>query len=139
MEPTEVKIQDLTPNWGKAAVTLVLGALIVLPAHAQQTLLDELHAEILILYQQGRYAEAAKVAEEALKVAENTYGPDHPNVVTSVKNVADLYQVQGNYAAAEPLFKRALAIQEKNLGPDHPDLGRSMNDLAVLYKAQGKY
>ena len=49
-------------------------------------------------------------------------GPDHPNVATSLNNLAELYRNQGKYAEAEPLYKRSLAIREKALGPDHPDV-----------------
>jgi tetratricopeptide (TPR) repeat protein len=47
-------------------------------------------------------------------------GPEHPDVATSLNNLAALYRDQGEYAAAEPLYKRALAIRDKALGPEHP-------------------
>ncbi len=67
---------------------------------------------MVTLYQQGMYSEAAQVAEEVLKVAENTFGPNHPQVATSLNNLALLYQAQGKYAEAEPLYKRALVMGE---------------------------
>ncbi len=51
---------------------------------------------------------------------------DHPNVASSLNNLAELYRAQGLYDQAEPLYKRALAIGEKVLGPDHP------NTLTIL-------
>ncbi len=42
----------------------------LLPAFAQEALWKDLDAKAFTLYKQGRYAEAAKVAKEALKVAE---------------------------------------------------------------------
>ncbi|MFX0199094.1 MAG: tetratricopeptide repeat protein [Candidatus Hodarchaeota archaeon] len=94
------------------------------------------------LYQQGRYSEAVAMAREALKAAENTFGPNHPNMAASLNNLAFLQQAQGKYAEAEPLFKRALKIYEKALGPEHPRhilVATSLNNLAGLYQAQGKY
>ena len=99
----------------------------------------DLSAKAYTLYQQGRYAEAAKVAKEALKVTEDTFGPGHPAVATSLTLLGQVYQAQGKPAEAEPLFKRALAIHEKALGPDHPTVGTSLNNLADVYRAQGKY
>ena len=32
--------------------------------------------------EQGQYEKAVKVAKKALKVAEKTFGPDHPDVAT---------------------------------------------------------
>ena len=66
-------------------------------------------------------------------------GPDHPNVASSLNNLAVLYQSQRRYSDAEPLFKRSLAIKKNALGPDHPDVVLSLNNLAVLYRAQGRY
>ena len=88
---------------------------------------------------QGRYAEAEPLYKRSLAISEKALGPDHPDVGTSLNNLAVLYQAQGRYAEAEPLYKRSLAIREKALGPDHPDVGTSLNNLAVLYQAQGRY
>ncbi len=79
------------------------------------------------------------MAQEALKVAENTFSSDHPAVATSLNNLAELYDEQGKYAAAEPLYKLALAIQEKGLGPNHSAVATSLNNLAEVYRTQGKY
>ena len=117
---------------------LLLAASLPLPAYAQEELWEELSAKVGTLYQQGRYAEAAKVAMEALKVAENTFGPDHPAVGVSLNNLAGLYEVQGKYAAAEPLYKRALAISEKALGPSHPHVATVLKNMASLYKETGR-
>ena len=46
---------------------------------------------------------------------QTAFGPDHPNVGTSLNNLAELYANQGQYAQAEPLYKRSLAIFEKAL------------------------
>jgi len=69
----------------------------LLPAYAQEALWKELNAKVVTLYQQGRYAEAAKVAKEALKVAEATFGPDHLDVGVSLNNLALLYEAQGKW------------------------------------------
>jgi len=118
---------------------LALSALpAVLPA-AQQARWEELNARVMDLYGQGKYAEATSVAQEALRVAEATFGPEHPDVAVSLNNVALLYHTQGRYAEAEPLYQRALRITEKALGPEHPDVALSLNNLAELYRDQGKY
>ena len=98
-----------------------------------------LNEEVLKLYRAGKYERAVIVAQEAYKVAENSVGPDHPDVATSLNNLAGLYRTQGNYAKAEPLYKRSLSIREKALGSDHPDVATSLNNLAALYDTQGNY
>ena len=96
---------------------------------------DILNQEFMELYRTGKYERAVVVAKKALEVAEKNVGPNHPDVATSLNNLALLYYTQGQYAQAEPLHKRALAIWEKALGPDHPDVATSLENLAALYRA----
>ena len=72
--------------------------------------------EASFLSQQGRYSEATEVAEEALQLAEKTYGTGHPNVATSLNTLAEIYDSQAKYDEAEPLYKRSLEIREKAFG-----------------------
>ena len=71
---------------------------------------DMLNKEGMRLYQAGDYKRATVIAEKALNVAEENVGPDHPDVATSLNNLAELYRAQGEYAKAEPLYTRSLAI-----------------------------
>jgi tetratricopeptide (TPR) repeat protein len=107
----------------KIVLMMMLIVLLVLPSCGQKKLWEELNAKVTVLYQQGRYSEASNVAEEALKVAEETFGPNHLNVALSLNNLVVLYQDQGKYAEAEPLFKRALEIEEKALPPLYDGVG----------------
>jgi tetratricopeptide (TPR) repeat protein len=90
--------------------------------------------EVQKLYRAGKYDRAALLAQKALEVAEQNVGLDHPDVATSLNNLASLYDTQGDYAKAEPLYKRSLAISEKALGPDHPDVATTLENLAGLYR-----
>jgi len=112
------------------ALMMVLGLLFSSIAFAQEARLEELNYKIEELYKQGKYREAIPLAKEFLKIAEQTYGPDHPNVAGSLNNLAVLYEKQGRYGQAEPLNKRTLAILEKAHGPDHPHVETSRNNLA---------
>ncbi len=111
-----------------------LVALVLWPAAAQGQ-----SAELMNAYNragelsaQGRYQEALPFAEEALRLAEQEFGFDHPTTATQLNNLAELYRAQGRYAEAEPLYQRSLAIVEKALGPEHPDVATSLNNLAEL-------
>ena len=48
-------------------------------------------------------------------------GQEHPDVATSLNNLANLYSSQGRYAEAEPLYQEALKIAEGHLGVNHPN------------------
>ena len=99
---------------------------------------DNLSQEANELSRAGKYEQAVVVARKALEVAEKNVGPNHPDVATSLNNLAVLYDTQGQYAQAEPLLKRALAINEKALGPNHPAVGMTLNNLSVLYRATNR-
>ncbi|HEV8712432.1 MAG TPA: tetratricopeptide repeat protein [Candidatus Binatia bacterium] len=92
-----------------------------------------------LAYTVGHYSEAEPLYLRALTIWEKALGPEHPNVATSLNNLALLYRIQGQYAKAEPLLQRALTIREKALGPEHPAVAQSLNNLAGLYRDQGQY
>ena len=87
--------------------------------------------------QQGKYDEAETLWKAALKDAES-FPPDDPRLVVSLKSLADLYNDQKKFTEAEPLYQRLLAIEEKIQGSDHPDVATTLYRLAKLYHAQGK-
>ena len=117
------------------AIGLLLASLTLWPVHvyAQDGNWDSYTDAGTKAYQQGKYKEAEKQWEAALKEAEGL-GPKDPRLATSLNNLAELYRVQGNYAESEPLHKRALAIYEKALGREHPRVATSLNNLAMLYR-----
>lgn len=61
----------------------------------------------------------------------------HPDIATSLNNLAVLYDDQSRYTEAESLFQRADLIDERNLGPDHPGLATDLENYAVLLRATG--
>jgi tetratricopeptide (TPR) repeat protein len=74
-----------------------------------------------MLYQdQGKYAEAESLYQQALTIREQVLRPNHPDTAISLNNLATLYSEQGKYTKAEPLLKRALTIYEQLLGTGHP-------------------
>lgn len=90
-------------------------------------------------YSAGKYSEAEPLLQRSLAIREKALGEEHPDVATSLNNLAVLYKVQDKYIEAEPLYQRSLAILEKALGEDRPDFAVSLNNLALLYDDQGKY
>ncbi|MFC1489385.1 tetratricopeptide repeat protein [Thermodesulfobacteriota bacterium] len=91
------------------------------------------------LYQQGKYAEAARIGERVLIIRKNIHGDGHSETAPSYNNLALIYKSMGDYAKAEPLYKLALEIDEEQLGPDHPVTATNMNNLGDLYWAMGDY
>ncbi len=90
-------------------------------------------------FELAQYVESEQLYKRALAIREKSLGEEHPDVATSLNNLAGLYRAQGKYAEAEHMYSHALAIREKSLGKGHPDVATSLNNLAELYITQGKY
>jgi tetratricopeptide (TPR) repeat protein len=65
---------------------------------------EDLNAQVIEAYSAGEYDRAAVLAEQALKLANKTFGRKHPDTIKSMSNLAFLYQNQGRYEQAESLF-----------------------------------
>jgi len=96
----------------------------------------KINAEIVKLFNVGRYADAIPLAQLELAIYEKVLGPNHLDVATSLNTLAFFYEKQGRYADADPFYKRAAAIREKALGPDDPFVGSLLSTLAAIYNNQ---
>ena len=96
-------------------IVLALAFLGAMPsiAHAQGAGIewDILNQEVMELYRVGKYDRATLIAQKALQVAEQNVGPDHPDVATSLENLAALYRATKRTKEAEPLEQRAAKIR----------------------------
>ncbi|HZF49420.1 MAG TPA: CHAT domain-containing tetratricopeptide repeat protein [Polyangiaceae bacterium] len=99
----------------------------------------QLNEKAFSLYREGKYDAAIPLKKRELAIQEKALRPDHPDVATSLHDLAVLYAKKGDYAQAEMLHWRALAIREKALAPKHPDVVQSLNDLAELFTTLGRY
>jgi tetratricopeptide (TPR) repeat protein len=88
---------------------------------------------------QGLYALAEPWHMQCLEQSKRLLGQEHPDVATSLNNLAMLYKSQGRFAEAEPLYVQALELTKRLLGQEHPDVATSLNNLAALYKSQGRF
>ena len=84
------------------------------------------------LYTQGQHGKAEPLYQRALAISEKALGPEHPDVATSLNNLAALYDDQGRYGKAEPLYQRALQILQKALPSNHPNLVQVMENYSAL-------
>jgi tetratricopeptide (TPR) repeat protein len=90
------------------------------------------------LHRLGRFAEAEPLLRQALAIAEQGLGPNHPNVAGLLDNLAILLQDTNRLHEAEPLTRRAMAIFEQSYGPHHPHVATNLNNLALLLKATNR-
>jgi tetratricopeptide (TPR) repeat protein len=91
------------------------------------------------LQQRANYPAALPLLQRALAIDEQVYGPNHPEVASSLASLAGVLQAMGDYNAALPLLQRALAIHEQVHGANHPDVATNLNNLASVLKDMGDY
>ena len=87
----------------------------------------------------GEYAQAEPLLQRALQIREKALGPENPDVVSTLNNLAQLYQNTGDHARAESLLNRALEISQKVFGHEHRITAIVLNNLARLYHQSGEY
>ncbi len=110
----------------------------------------------------GHYREAEPLLRRALEIRERVLGPEHPDTLTSMTNLADLLwrnaelraaernrnttfrrlaewcsPLKGDFEDAAVLFRRALDASQRALGPEHPQTLASLHNLAVLLLSKG--
>ncbi|MFI5456727.1 MAG: tetratricopeptide repeat protein [Isosphaerales bacterium] len=83
----------------------------------------------------GRLDEAIVAHQEAIRLK----GPDHPDTLNMLANLANTYGDLGRHSDALKLREATLALTKAKLGPDHPHTLMSMNNLASSYYALGRY
>ena len=129
------------PRFTRAALALCVALASPSWVAAQDTLDDayRLDQRVFQLLQQGKYAQAVPLSQRAVTIRKRLLGASHPDVATSLNNLADLYRAMAAYAQAEPLYRQALEIDRKALGQGHPDYARDLNNLAELYRAMAHY
>jgi hypothetical protein len=100
---------------------------------------QSLDARVVALYQQGWYAEAVNLAEESLKFAEESFGPDHVNVAESLHKLALIYCAQGKEVEAAMVDQRLLNGGEEAKTSAYPPSARSLHRLVLTQLAKQKY
>ena len=82
--------------------------------------------------------QAIAVGESLIGDLERVLGPDHPDTLTTMNNLALAYKDARKLDLAVPLFEETLKLSKAKLGPDHPQTLKPMYHLALAYQAAGK-
>ncbi|MEM1400180.1 MAG: tetratricopeptide repeat protein, partial [Pseudomonadota bacterium] len=85
----------------------------------------------------GDLSGAKAAYERALRIDEAAYGPDHPNVATSINSLGFVLESEGDLSGAKAAYERALRIDEAAYGPDHPNVAIRVNNLGSVLNAEG--
>ncbi len=87
----------------------------------------------------GKFADARKLAMQALDEAERALGPNDAYVGALLTRCAELHRSTGDTAAAERLFDRAVAVNVAAVGREHPQTAYALLRQGALYVALNQY
>ncbi|MGD0706697.1 MAG: tetratricopeptide repeat protein, partial [Trebonia sp.] len=76
--------------------------------------------------------------QEAVARAEALFGPDHPEVASTLGNLGTVQRQRGELEKAEASQTRALEIKEKAYGPDHPEVAITLTNLGAVQYQRGE-
>lgn len=82
-------------------------------------------------------SEAQPELERAAELRKRALGPEHPDTLTSLDELGNLYILQGKYPAAETLLNEVLTARRRVLGPDHADTLATMSNLGQAISYSG--
>ncbi|KAL4998951.1 hypothetical protein BDV10DRAFT_63008 [Aspergillus recurvatus] len=91
------------------------------------------------LYSDGRYNEAEELFVQVMVTWKQVLGPDHPDTLTSMANLASTYRNQGRLKEAEELEVQVIASLKQVLWPEHPSTLTAMVNLASTYRRRGQW
>src|SRR3984885_949783 len=86
-----------------------------------------------------RRAEASAVAERALAIGTQAFGPDDVRVSGVLSALGDLARDQENYKDAERYFERALRAQQNSPKAAPFEVAGSMDSLGDVYGLEGRF
>ncbi|SCO92473.1 uncharacterized protein FRV6_16601 [Fusarium oxysporum] len=87
----------------------------------------------------GKYLDVKQIYRKALDLTKEALGPEHPDTLTSMNNLANVLDHQDNYKEAEEVYRQTLDLAKEVLGREHPNTLANMYNLAEVLGDQGKY
>lgn len=69
---------------------------------------------------------------------ERILGPDHPDTLAALSNLANAYGAVGDIYRAIDLYARTVSTRDQTLGPNNPDTLLSRGNLASAYRTVGR-
>ena len=97
-----------------------------------------LHNRAARYHSEGEPVRPEKLYLQALRIKEQAFGPEHPEVAVTLGNLGLFYKALGRLAESRRLQERALAIFQRNFGAAHGTVGTTLFNLAQLLKAEAE-
>ncbi len=85
----------------------------------------------------GEWTAAAALLEEAVAVRERLQGKAHPDLASSLEQLARVVSAERDDATALALQRRALTIRRARYGAEHPAVAAALHGLGEVHYAAG--
>jgi len=108
-------------------------------AGAQEARWDQLSNQIVQLINQDKAQAALPLAQQALQVAQATWGPNDKHVGVTLGVLANLDLELEKFSDAETSLKRAIAIYTRLEGPDGGSVANDLANLGNVYIQEANY
>lgn len=92
----------------------------------------------LYLAKLANFSQAESLYRRAIKIYEDSLGPDHTEVAVCLNNLAILLAEVQQFTEAEQLQQKAFEIRQKIFGPNHPNVGLSLNNVAAMWDQKNR-
>lgn len=80
-----------------------------------------------------------RALSQNLEAQRRVRGPENADTLTTLSDMASMYQAQGKYGLAEKYASQASAGRRHALGPDKPETMTAAAKLALAYQSQSKF
>ena len=87
----------------------------------------------------GEYAQAETLSKQTLEIQRRVLGPEHSSTLSTLSDVASMYQRQGKYSLAGTYAAQVLAGRRHAFGSEQQETMSAAADLALAYLSQGKF
>jgi len=144
MSATEAKYQSAAVNYELAKLKAL--QLQYREAFEYYVLAAELHPKSSVYLNEaggmafllGKYSDAIRFCEQALKLDVEYYGEIHALVATKYNNLGQAYDALGYYNQAISYFGKSLAIRHDLHEPPSPPIGSTLNNLGAALENVGE-
>ena len=89
-------------------------------------------------FRAGDYAIAEQIYSQAMPILEQALGPEDPDTITCLQNLADCALGMARYETAVGHYEKLVAVGEKILGKRHPDVVPYILKLGKAYELAGR-
>jgi len=87
----------------------------------------------------GLFREAEPLLVQSIETHRRAVGDDHPDTLTAINALADLYWYEAKYTEAEALYRELVERSQRTFGREHQRTLKARYDLASLYIVEDRF